>query len=166
MFYFIILFSHAVVQKPLKLVDVCSQVIYLTARMDTVRKCSISARTWLERCTVRARNWHDLGSKEYLLGLETGTIWARKRHELSSKQTRFRLENGTIWARSWHANTQSQGSKISKFGTKNRFHHFGWVKFCSNTTKNIIKSKKQQIKCLNLEYMIYGIGALHSSRLV
>ena len=70
--------------------------------------------------TEISRNRHDLGSKEYLLGLENGTIWARKRHQLSSKQARCRLENGTIWARSWHANTQRQGSKISKFGTMNR----------------------------------------------
>ena len=90
------------------------------ARMDTVRKGSITARTGLERCTVRARNRHDLGSKEYLLGLKTGTIWDRKRHQLSSKQARIRLENGTIWARSWHTNTQRQGSKLSTFCKKTR----------------------------------------------
>ena len=107
----------ALLFSPLKLFDECSQVsfsmnqasfvlmslcckksqsfaaqhIFKTAnsRLDTVRKVSITARTGFERFTVRSRNPHDLGSKEYLLGLETGTIWARKRHQLNSKQACF-----------------------------------------------------------------------------
>ena len=108
-------------------VYVCMYVT-TSAPMDTARKGSITARTGLDNSTNRARKMHGSGTKSARFGLgrisswlETGMIWARKQHQLSSKQARYRLENGTTWARSWHANTQRQGSKISKFGTKNRY---------------------------------------------
>ena len=131
----------------------CATYLTASARMGTARKGSITARTWLDNSTNRARKLYGSGTKSVRFGLERISSWARnwhdlarKRHHWSSKQARYRLENGTIWARSWHANNQRQGSKISKFGAKNR-----------DTTKNIIKSKIIQIRRLHLEHMIYGI---------
>ena len=131
-----------------KIAKLC-RATYLTAnaRMDTVQKCSITARTGLERCTVRARNRLYVGWKEYLLWLECGTIWTRKRHQLSSKLARKHPKAGLESKQIWHE--------------KQRSHHFGRVKCYSNTT-----IEKKQIKFLNSEYMIYGISALNSSRLV
>ena len=108
------------------------------AQMDTARKDSITARTGLERCTVRARigtiwarNWHNLGSKTAPVEFETCTLYARKRHDLGLKLARKHPKAGLENKHFWHE--------------KQRFHHFGWVKFCSNTTNNFIKSKIKQI---------------------
>ena len=90
------------------------------------------ARFGPERISSWARNWHDLGSKTAPVELEIGTLYARKRHDFGSKLARKRRKTGLEKKQFWHE--------------KQRLHNFGWVKFCSNTTKNIIKSKIKQIK--------------------
>ena len=134
---------------------------YLTAsaRIDTARKGSITAWTELDNNTNRARKMHGSGTKSAQCGLENGTSWSRNRHVIRSKTVYFGLEVGT-------QTPNGRARKQVILAREQRFYHFAWIKFCSNTIKNIIKSKIKQIKRWNLEYMIYGIGALHSSHLV
>ena len=77
-------------------------------------------------------------------------VLGSKTDDLGSKLARKHPKAGLESTQDWHE--------------KQRVDHYGYVKFCSNTTENIIKLKKKQIKCLKSEYMIYGIGALHSLR--
>ena len=135
---------------------------------------SITARTGLDNSTNRARKMHGSGTKSARFGLERISSWTRNWHDLGSKTAPAELETGTLYARKRHDLGSKLARKYPRAGLENkqfshekqRFHHFGFVKFCSNTRKNTIKLKIKQIKRWNLEYMISGIGALHSSRLV
>ena len=132
----------------LKKITKFCRATYLTtsARMDT-------ARTGLDNSTNRARKMHGSGTKSARFGLER-TSWARNWHDLGSKTAPVKLETGTLCAQKRNDLGSKLARKHPKAGLENKqfwhekqiFHHFGWVKFCSNTTNNIIKLKLKQIK--------------------